>query len=188
MTFATTISVYMFYFWHFVHFVSTFLSRKMFTFDKETKVLSGIKVPAFYHPSVSIGQVIFHYLQRDPSRIVQSCYDDGVELSAGEMSKLASRLAKNLQRENLQIGNVVGLAVKNTTYVAPVVLGCMLLGCPISTLDPSFDIPEIVNIFKQTKPKLVFCDHDNLDVVTEALKRCENDSEVLTVDKKIPGK
>lgn len=160
----------------------------MFSFDKETKVLSGIKLPPFFHPSVSIGQVIFHYLQRDPSRIVQSCYDDGVELSAGEMAKLSSRLAKNLLRENLQIGNVVGLAAKNTTYVAPVVLGCMLIGCPISTLDPTFDVSEIANIFKQTKPKLVFCDHDNLDIVTDALIRCENECEIVTVDEKIEGK
>lgn len=159
----------------------------MFSFDNKTKILSGVKIPPFYHPSVNIGQVIFHYLQRDPSRIIQSCYDDGVELSAGEMAKLASRLAKNLQRENLQIGNVIGLAVKNTTYVAPIVLGCMLLGCPVSTLDPTFDVNEIANIFKQTKPKLVFCDHDNFENVLEALKRCDNESEIVTVDEKVIG-
>jgi 4-coumarate--CoA ligase len=159
----------------------------MFSFDKEAKVLSGIKIPPFFHPSVGIGQVIFHYLQRDPTRIVQSCYDDGVELSAGEMAKLASRLAKNLQRENLELGDVIGLAVKNTTYAAPVVLGCMLLGCPISTLDPTFDVSEIENIFKQTNPKLVFCDHDNFSIVTEALKRCENNCEIVTIDDKIEG-
>lgn len=160
----------------------------MFSFDKEAKVLSGIKLPPFFHPSVSVGQVIFHYLQRDPSRIVQACYDDGVELSAGEMAKLSSRLAKNFLREGLQIGNVVGLVVKNTTYVAPCVLGCMLIGCPVSTADPTFDVTEIANIFKQTKPKFVFCDHDNFDAVTEALKRCENECNIVTVDEKIDGK
>jgi 4-coumarate--CoA ligase len=159
----------------------------MFSYDSKSKVLSGLKLPPFYHPGVSIGQVVYHYLQRDPSKVVQACYDDGVELTAGEMSKLASRLAKNMLRESLEIGNVVGMVVKNTTYVAPVVLGCLFIGCPISTLDPTFDIAEIVNIFKQTKPKLVFCDHDNFDVVAEALRRCENSSEIVTVDEKVEG-
>ena len=159
----------------------------MFSYDSSSKVLSGMKLPSFYHPSVGIGQVIYHYLQRDPSKIVQSCYDDGVDLSAGEMSKLATRLAKNLLREKLEIGNVVGLVAKNTTYVAPVMLSCLFIGCPISTLDPTFDVVEIANIFKQTKPKLVFCDHDNFDAVAEALKRCENSSEIVTVDKKTAG-
>lgn len=159
----------------------------MFSFDKEAKVLNGVKISPFFHPSVGIGQVIYHYLQRDPSRIVQTCFDDGVEISAGEMVKLASRLAKNLQREDFKAGDVVGLAVKNTTYVAPVVLGCFFLGCPVSTLDPTFEVAEIANIFMQTKPKLVFCDHDNFDSVAEALRRCDNLSEIVTVDEKTAG-
>lgn len=159
----------------------------MFSYDSKAKVLSGYKIPPFYHPSVSIGQVIYHYLQRDPNKIVQSCYDDGVDLTAGEMSKLASRLAKNLLKEGLEIGNVVGLVAKNTTYATPVLLSCMFIGCPVSTLDPTFDVSEIVNIFKQTKPKLVFCDHDNIDVVSEGLRRCENNTKIVTVDEKVEG-
>lgn len=159
----------------------------MFSYDSKTKVLSGYKIPPFYHPSVGIGQVIYHYLQRDPSKVVQACYDDGVELTAGELCKLATRVAKNLLRDNLEIGNVVGLVAKNTTYVAPIVLGCLFIGCPVSTLDPTFDVNEIVNIFKQTKPKLVFCDHDNIEIVAEALRRCENSSEIITVDEKLEG-
>lgn len=150
-------------------------------------MLSGPEIPPFYHQNVTIGQVIMHYLQREPSKIVQACFDDGVELSGAEMAKLATRIAGNLKREGLQLGDVIGLVVKNTTYVAPVVLGCFLVGCPVSTMDPTFDVAEVVNIFKQTKPKLVFCDHDNWRVVIEALKQCDNKSEALTVDEKLIG-
>jgi 4-coumarate--CoA ligase len=159
----------------------------MFSFDSQSKVLSGIPIPPFFHPNVTIGQVIMHYLQREPAKVVQACYDDGVELTAGEMAKLASRIAKNLSSEGFKVGEVVGLVAKNTTYVAPVVLGCMLVGCPVSTLDPTFDSNEVANIFKQTKPKLVFCDHDNFETVTEALQDCGNECEVITVDEILPG-
>lgn len=161
---------------------------KMFSFDQQTKVLSGVVIPPFYHPHVTVGQVIVNYLQREPSKVVQTCYDDGVELTAGEMVKLSLRIAKNLTRESFKLGDVIGLVVKNTTYVAPVVLGCLLVGCPISTLDPTFDVKEVANIFKQTKPKLVLCDHDNLEIVTKALHQCDNESEILTIDEKIEGK
>lgn len=160
----------------------------MFSYDNKTKILSGMNVLPFYHPNVTIGQVIMHYLQREPGRIVQSCYDDGVDLTAGEMAKLASRIAGKLTKEGFKFGDVIGLVAKNTTYVAPVVLGCFLVGCPVSTLDPTFDSNEVANIFRQTKPKLVFCDHDNYEVVTEALNNCNNDSEAVTVDESLPGK
>lgn len=157
------------------------------SYDKEKKVLSGPEIPPFYHPNVSIGQVIMHYLQREPGKIVQSCFDDGVELTGGEMAKLATRIAGNLKREGLQLGDVVGLVAKNTTYTAPTVIGCFLIGCPVSTLDPTFTIDEVANIFRQTKPKRVFCDHDNFHVVVEALRQCGNKSEALTIDEKMIG-
>ena len=160
----------------------------MFSYNEETKVLSGPEIPSFYHQNISIGQVIMHYLDREPTKIVQTCYDDGVELSGGEMAKLATRIAGNLSDQlSLQLGDVVGVAAKNTTYLAPTVLGCFLIGCPVSTMDPTFDVTEVANIFRQTKPKLVFCDHDNWRVIIEALKQCDNKSEALTVDEKLIG-
>lgn len=159
----------------------------MFSFDQKSKVLKGVEVPPFFHPHTTAGQVIISFLQREPSKVVQSCYDTGVELTAGEMAKLALRIAKNLTKRGLKLGDVAGLVASNTTYVAPLVLGCFLTGCPISTLDPSFDVGEVVHIFKQTKPKIVFCDENNWDVVCEALRRCGSDSEVLIVDEKVKG-
>jgi 4-coumarate--CoA ligase len=117
----------------------------MFSYDKKTKILSGIQLPPFYHPNVTVGQVIANNLQREPERVVQVSYDDGVELTAAEMLKLASRIAKNLVKEGFKLGDVVGIVVKNTTYVAPVFLACLLVGCPISTLDPIFEVTEIVS-------------------------------------------
>lgn len=160
----------------------------MLSFDPKTKILSGGEVPPLYHQNVSIGQLIMHYLHRDPSKVVQTSFDDGVELTAGEMAKLGSRIAQNLQKDGLKIGDVVGIVVKNSTYVAPVVLGCFLNGCPVSTMDPTFEINEIANIFKQTKPKIVFCDHDNWRIVVEALRLCGNTSKAVTVDEKLLGK
>ncbi|KAG5676094.1 hypothetical protein PVAND_005948 [Polypedilum vanderplanki] len=159
----------------------------MFSYDRESKILSGIELEPFYHHNVTAGQLLIHYLQRDPTKIIQSCYDTGVNITAAEMEQLGLRVAKNILKENLKLGDVIGLVAKNTTYVAPLVLGCLLTGNPISTLDPTFDPNEIANIFRQTLPKLVFCDHDNWENVIEALKMCKNDAEVITIDEKMTG-
>lgn len=159
----------------------------MFSFDPQSRVLSGFPIPPFFSENVTIGQVIMHYLQREPTKVVQVSYDDGVELTAAEMAKLSSRIAKNLTSEGFKVGEVIGMVAKNTTYVTPIVLGCMLVGCPISTLDPTFDSSEVMNIFKQTQPKLVFCDHDNFDVVSQALMDCGNECEVITIDEILSG-
>lgn len=169
------------------HSLSIFLTYKMFSYNKEKKVLSGPEIPQFYERNVSLGQVILHYLQRDPTKIVQTCFDDGVELSGEEMAKLATRIAGNLKHEGMQLGDVIGLVAKNTTYVAPAFLACCFIGCPVSTVDPTFDVSEVANIFRQSKPKMVFCDHDNWRSVTEALQQCNNKSETLTVDEKLIG-
>lgn len=157
-------------------------------YNRDTKILSGAQIEPFYYPFVSAGQMVLHYLQRDPSKIVQVNYDDGVELSAGELAKLGLRIAKNLSSmEGLKQGDVIGLVVKNTSYVAPLILGSLLIGSPCNTLDPTFEENEIAQIFHQTTPKIIFCDHDNWEVVVEALKRCKNTSEVWSIDEKMAG-
>lgn len=160
---------------------------KMYSFNSETKVLSAFQLQPFYDHFVTAGQFALHYLQRDPSKIVQVNYDDGVAVSAGEMAKLGLRIAKNLLKEGLKFGDVIGLVAKNTTYVAPLVLASLIVGTPCSTLDPSFEISEIAHIFQQTKPKLVFCDHDNYDNVAGALISIENSSEIILIDERIEG-
>lgn len=153
----------------------------MFSYNSESKILSGIDFPDFFHPNVTLGQIILHYLRRDPSKIVQVCYDDGVELTGAEMIKLSTRAARNLMKNGIKFGDVIGLVAKNTTYVTPIVLGCILIGAPINTLDPTFDSHEIAHIFRQTKPKLVFCDHDSLTAVNMALDEVESEADVVTI-------
>lgn len=160
---------------------------EMFSFDSETKVLSSYQLQPFCNHFVTAGQYALHYLQRDRAKVIQVSYDDGVSLTAGEMAKLGLRIAKNISKEGLKLGDVIGLVAKNTTYVAPVVLGSLILGTPCSTLDPTFDVGEIAHIFKQTNPKIVFCDHDNMSNVEKALNSINNGSEIITIDQRVEG-
>lgn len=156
------------------------------SYDHNTKILSGIEAPPLYHPNLTLGEFFLHYLHRDSTRIVQTNHDDGVEMSAGEMAQLGCRIASSLLNQ-LETGDVIGIVCKNTTYVAPLVLGGILAGTPISAVDPVFSSKEIAHVFDLTKPKMVFCDVDNLGKLNESLRQCGIDCKVLTVDEKITG-
>lgn len=150
-------------------------------FNIETKIFSGPENPKFYKANESLGEFLLKNLREKPLKVVQTNHDDGISLTAGEMAKLGCRIAENLLKQ-LHPGDVIGFHVSNSTYVAPLALGCFLAGIQISTTDPSFDPKDIAHIFSQTKPKIVFCDNTTLGEVEDALSRYENDCQVMTVD------
>lgn len=154
------------------------------SYDRDTKVLSGTEAASIYDEDETLGQFLLRNLRKNPSQIVQTNHDDGAQITAGEMAAFGCRIAKSLSKE-LKFGDVVGLTASNTNYVAPLALGCFLSGMSVSTTDTSFDSKEIAHIFGQTKPKMVFCDHDKFHDVIEALKLCNIECEVTTIDRKV---
>jgi hypothetical protein len=66
-------------------------------------------------------------------------------------------------------------------------LGSIIAGAPIHPLDVSFGKAEIVQLFKQTRPKIVFCDFDIYWTVKTALDDMQSDATIFTVLGKVPG-
>lgn len=56
-----------------------------------------------------------------------------------------------------------------------VVFASIAIGCPITTLDPSFSKSQLMHMLKTTKPKLMFCDVICLDLVKECRTAMETD-------------
>ncbi|XP_037034136.1 4-coumarate--CoA ligase 1-like [Bradysia coprophila] len=156
------------------------------SYDRNTKILSGIDVPPMYHPNITLGEFLLHYLYRDSTRVIQTNHDDGVQITAGEMAKLGCQIAGGLLK-HIKMGDVIGIVCKNTSYVTPLILGGFLAGTPVSTVDPTYRANDIAHVFSLTKPKIVFCDKDNLSEVKEGLRQSEIDCKVLTVDERTAG-
>lgn len=110
-----------------------------------------------------------------------------------------------MERWNLQNKDVVGLIARNTENLAPIVFGLFFCGVSVNTLDTSFNeggwnrwqfnfnkVPntqplpdEIINIFRYTKPKLIFCDADVYMKVKNSLETLENTAEIYIVAGKL---
>lgn len=159
----------------------------MARFDPVTKILHGKKLPQIYNPNVSVGQVILSILFKHPQKIIQICDDDGIEITTNQMSDMMTNIAKNLYRLGFRGGDIAGLIAANTTYLAPVIFGCLLLRVPMNPIDKSFNVNQIVNIFRETQPKIVFCDHDVVDKLMAALGILESEATIVILTERIEG-
>lgn len=103
----------------------------------------------------------------------QICDTEGTALTNGEAISFAIRIAQQLRAMNLRQDDVVGIAATNTTYLMPVVLGCLLNGTPFHAVSPWHDEATFKHLFCITRPRIIFCDglvYDRLGVVARMLK------------------
>lgn len=157
----------------------------MISFDARKKIFSGEKFPQIYHDEVPLGQVLLYKCLQYPDKVIQICIDDDVKLTCGQMSDLMKRVAIKLQKFDLKFGDVVGFVSRNSTFLAPAVLGCVLLGLPINPLSVFLEVEDIALVYKQTKPKLIFCDSDQVEKIEEVLRTLKIEMRIVTLDGKL---
>ena len=150
-------------------------------------IWNGPERPEIYHPQLPLGQLLLYCLEKTPLKVTQVCADSGVELTCDQMLKLMTNVAHNLMNLGIQTEDVVGIVAKNTTNLAPAVFGCILVGAKINPLDPSFIAQDIIQMYQQTKPKLVFCDHDNVERVQSAINTMKSNAKIILLTNKLPG-
>lgn len=159
----------------------------MTTYDPKTRLFSGEKFPLIYHPDVSIGQVLLHQSRIFPKKIVQINADDGVKLTSELIAEMMIQIAGTLIKLGMRFGDVVGFCGKNTTFLAPAMLGCILIGMPINPVDTSLTSELIKETFKETKPRLIFCDHDQIEKIREVLNELRNDARIISLTETTDG-
>lgn len=155
----------------------------MFSYDSDTKVLSAKKILPIYGTEVTLGGALIHSMRNSWNWLVQESDDDGIRISNREMTILGIRAAQNLTRNGIGLGDVVGIIGRNTSFITPIILGAFIIGAPVSPLDPIFSREEIQYAFGQTEPKIIFCDADFVEKVTEALDELGLSCHLYTLDK-----
>lgn len=71
---------------------------------------------------------------------------------------------------------------RNTYQVAPVVFGCMYLGCPIGAIDDLYKKSDTLNMLTLTRPAFMFCHISLYDLVKECLDELGNSAKIFTFD------
>lgn len=93
----------------------------------------------------------------------------------------AIRTAQNLQALGYRSKQVFAFMIRNSHHVAPIIFGTMCIGCSVNMLDPSFGKTELLHMLRTTKPDLMFCDIESLDLVKGSLVELENGAKIFTI-------
>uniref|UniRef100_A0A1I8M4D1 AMP-binding enzyme n=1 Tax=Musca domestica TaxID=7370 RepID=A0A1I8M4D1_MUSDO len=142
-------------------------------FDKYTKIWTGPKATNFFDADCSIGKILFAFMRNNPKNICQISDTEGTALNNNEALTFGIRIAQYLKTMGLRQDDVVGIVGTNTTYLMPVVLGCLLNCTPFHAINHKNDEATIKLLFHSTRPKVIFCDgavYPNVAVIGKILK------------------
>ncbi|XP_050068298.1 probable 4-coumarate--CoA ligase 1 [Anopheles maculipalpis] len=151
-------------------------------YDPQGCCWSGPYRPPVLNPAANLGPVVLNVLERTPQKLAQVNGDTGYTMTSDELRRRSVRFAKFLLASDYRVGDVIALIARNSDNVAPIVLGCFLVGVTVNTLDPSFGLEEVEHILRLTRPRAVIGDGDVLVLVGEAASRvglCFNHTLVL---------
>lgn len=114
------------------------MSQYHTSYDPATKTWSGRPLPAVFHPNTNVGQILLNALANSPNKIGQISYNNGLQMTNGELRMNAIRVAQNLAKIGLESGDIVAIAAFNNHDLASVVFGLLSLAVTISPMDTGF--------------------------------------------------
>ncbi|KAM8713235.1 hypothetical protein ACLKA7_013535 [Drosophila subpalustris] len=139
-------------------------------FDEESRIWSGKKKAAFYHPNCSAGEVFFMTMRNWPNQVVQINHEGGRKIANTEMCQLATRLALFLKREKMTHEDVVGIIGGTSTYVTPLAVACFFNTTPFHAVNVTKDANVVKGLYEVTRPKIMFCDGSDYERIKEVTK------------------
>ncbi|XP_039481350.1 4-coumarate--CoA ligase 1-like isoform X1 [Drosophila santomea] len=154
-------------------------------YDAKDRIWSGAKRANTYTDETSIGSVICKGMRNWPRNVCQIIDVDGVEMTFGQGITWAIRIAQILKKKGLKHPDVIGIAAKNSTYVTPVAVACLLNGTPFHAVNPVSDEATLTHIFSITKPTVIFCDGQDHEKLRVAAKGWQ--PEIFTITDSVEG-
>ncbi|KAL7018233.1 hypothetical protein ACKWTF_010682 [Chironomus riparius] len=157
----------------------------MGTFNPNSKIWTNTVNSYSYPLDLFYGEKLLCALDETPDRVLQINHEEGTSHTCEEIKIASIRVAQNLQRLGIETDNVIGFICRNSSTVISLVLGCVLIGAPVNPVHITFSKSKIQEIFEQTKPVLVFCDFDVLEITRNALKEINSNAMIYTLLKKV---
>lgn len=156
-------------------------------FNPHTKIWSGIDIALPFSEGVFINELVLASLKKTPERIHQICDDDGISMKCEELRVKIIRFAQNLTSAGIKDEDVVGLICENSLNLTAFTHGVIQLGAIVNPMAVNHSPADLVNMWSQTKPKLVICDAKVVDKVRSVLMELESSACIYTTVEKIEG-
>lgn len=157
------------------------------TYNPVQKKWVGAKIPPMYNTSASLGYLILECLKINPQHVIQINADTGLETRGHTMRSRTIKIAKSLTKLGFKQSDMVVMMCKNSEYLSALTFACVVLGMPANFLSPTFNRSDIVHMIGITKPRLVICDAEFLELMESALEERNHSSTIFTTIEKISG-
>lgn len=156
-------------------------------YDPATKIWSGKFRHPIYNTEANVGYLFFEKLIQNPQNVCQISADTGKQLTNSEMYEKSLKFAKHFKDSNLKQGDVVGVIARNCENLAPMILGCFVLGIAINPMSVMMGVDEIVYNWSKNKPKVIFSDEKIVNTVKQAVDEMKLNAKIYTLMKKVDG-
>ncbi|KAH8273180.1 hypothetical protein KR018_011459 [Drosophila ironensis] len=155
-------------------------------YDPEQKIWSGSIQQSLYNDELTVGQIIFRQLQRQPQRIFQISHTDNTRLTRWQMLQNACKIGCYLRKQGFQKEtDIVGLMARNSTHVAALGYGCLFNGTPFHAVNANLEQKTIANLYRITRPRIICCDVSEYEKIKEIAASL--DAVIITVNGTVPG-
>ncbi|XP_068155320.1 luciferin 4-monooxygenase [Drosophila tropicalis] len=160
------------------------------TYDSELKIWSGGSEQSYFNDDLTVGQIIFKQLQREPQRIFQISHTENTRLTRRQMLQNAAKVSCYLRANNfvtttIETTDIVGIMARNSTHLAAMAYGCLFNGTPFHAVNPNIETKIVSNLFAITKPRIICCDAKDYQKVNDIAKSL--DAQVIIIDGDVKG-
>ncbi|KAH8299912.1 hypothetical protein KR044_007387, partial [Drosophila immigrans] len=140
------------------------------TYNEKDNIWSGAKRNSIFNYDTSVGRIILATMRNWPKNVIQVSKNSNEKLTNAEAITWAIRIAQYLKKRGLNHKDVIGISAKNTTYVMPLGIACLMNCTPFHSVNSMLDEDTIKYVFELTKPSVIFCDGQEYDKIHSATR------------------
>lgn len=133
-------------------------------------------------PNYHTGHLFLECVKSRPSAIFQIDAATGAEETNASVLRRSVLLAQCFRSLGLKPGDVLALGGRNHLDLHIPYYAALMNGLPIAGVDPLFKFEEIKTHFTLSRPKVAFCQKENLEDYKRAADELELDTLIFTFD------
>ncbi|KAH8300227.1 hypothetical protein KR044_011966, partial [Drosophila immigrans] len=135
------------------------------TYNEEEKLWRGDEMELFYDPDITIGEVIMKALKENPTHTCQVWHEKDQVITNGETLTISIRLAQYFRDAGLTHEHIVGILTSTNIHDTHVMFACLFNATPFHAVNPRQAPDVIAALYAITKPKLIFCDGNDYELI-----------------------
>nr|XP_022913349.1 4-coumarate--CoA ligase 2-like [Onthophagus taurus] len=136
-------------------------------------------------PNVNLAEYLLNHIGKFPTKIATQCSFTERKYTYDNLLMKSSNLSKSLRKKlNLQKGDVVAILLPNIPEFPICILGPLLAGLKITTINPSYTSEEIKRQLNDSNAKVLFTLVDFWGKAQEAVKKSLSNIKIITIKTK----